>query len=366
MTGRGCLHRILNRQPTDRLAWTTLADDTTRAGMPDEVRQLSPIEFYRLVGCDILQFGNYGLGADWAVPQPSRLVSSSVKCEVQPGADGVITRRRLTSEGTLTAVIQRDHPIEYPVKSFQDLRILRGIWEASDYVEEPGMEEAFDRLERYIGESGMYVPTVEPSPVQDLLENEMGMATFYYLLQDHPREVEELLAIMHRRRLQEFQILARRTPAEVVIPIENTSSTLISPDLYRKYSLPQVSDYVDVLHRHGKKAVLHMCGHLKALLPVIHQTGLDGINAATPPSVGTTSVEDILDAYGEDFVLFGAILDPTVFHQTDVTPEQIHACLDRLYTPRVRRAHMLLWVAVDGLTTPLHKFQTINRWMLAS
>ena len=31
-------------------------------------------------------------------------------------------------------------------------------------------------------------------------------------------------------------MLARRSPAEVVIPVENTSSTLISPRLYRLQS----------------------------------------------------------------------------------------------------------------------------------
>ena len=121
-----------------------------------------------------------------------------------------------------------------------------------------------------------------------------------------------------------------------MIPIENTSSTLISPDLYRTYSLPQIRDYVDVLHQHGKKAVLHMCGHLKALLPVVRETGLDGINAVTPPPVGTTFFEDVLDAYGEDFLLFGAILDPTVFHGPGVSHDQLRAFLDRLYTPRLR------------------------------
>ena len=53
---------------------------------------------------------------------------------------------------------------------------------------------------------------------------------------------------MHSKRLREYEILARRTPAEVVIPVENTSSTAISPTLYRTYSLPQIRDYVDALH----------------------------------------------------------------------------------------------------------------------
>jgi uroporphyrinogen-III decarboxylase len=209
----------------------------------------------------------------------------------------------------------------------------------------------------------MYVPTLHPSPVQDLLENEMGPATFYYLLSDHRQEVEDLLALMHVKRLKEYEILARRTSAEVVIPVENTSSTLISPPLYRTYSLPQIRDYVDVLHGHGKKAVLHMCGHLKALLAGIRETGLDGIHACTPPPVGTTYYEDVFDFFGKDFVLFGAILNPALFHKPELSLEELHAFLERLYTPELRQAHMLLWVTADGLPTPLEKFQAIAQWM---
>ena len=225
------------------------------------------------------------------------------------------------------------------------------------------MEAALVRLEAKIGPAGMYVPTLDPSPVQNLLEYEMGMANFYYLLADYRAEVEELLAVMHATRLREYDILARRTTAEVVIPIENTSSTLISPALYRRYSLPQIRDYVDVLHGHGKKAVLHMCGHLRTLLPTIRETGLDGINAVTPPPVGDTVYEDVLDAYSDDFVLFGAVLSPTVFHCAGLGHEELHAFLDHLYTPRLRRSHMVLWLAADGLATPLERFRAAEHWM---
>jgi hypothetical protein len=389
MTARSLLHRILNRQSPDRLSWTTLVDDITRSVMPDDVRRLSPFEFYRRIGCDIVQLGNYGLSEALCVPSPAKLVCPEMKQEVvsedggpTDGLEGAldgdmaigrggatasrtVSLRRVTPWGTLTTRLKHDHPVAYPVKTLEDLRVLRAIWEASDFVECQGMEEAFARVERLIGDDGMYVPWLDPSPVQNLLEYEMGATTFYCMLEDHRAEVEALLAIMHAKRLQEYEILARRTPAEVVIAMENTSSTLISPRLYRQYSLPQIRDYVDVLHRYGKIAVLHMCGHLKALLPVVRETGLDGINAVTPPPVGTTFFEDVLDAYGDDFLLFGGVLDPMVFQKPGLRGEELLQFLDGLYTPRLRRAPLVLWLAVDGLATPLERFQWVAQWMSA-
>ena len=227
MNGRKFLHRILNRQSPDRLLWTTLVDDVTRSVMPDEVRRLSALEFYRHIGCDIVQLGNYGLSQDMCVPSPSRLVSPDVKQEIA-GEDGnplpdleaelggneiaigtggptvnrTVQLRRVTPWGTLTTLLKHDHPVEHPVKTVEDMRILRAIWEASNYVECQGMEEAFARVESCIGDDGIYVPWLDPSPVQNLLEYEMGAANFYYLLDDHREEMEQLLAVMHAKRLQ--------------------------------------------------------------------------------------------------------------------------------------------------------------------
>lgn len=128
-------------------------------------------------------------------------------------------------------------------------------------------------------------------------------------------------------------------------------------------SLSRIRDYVDVLHSHGKKAVLHMCGHIRDLLPGIRETRLDGINVATPPPVGNTSCDDVLDFFGDDFLLFGAVFDPSVLHKSRLSREELHDCLARLYTPRLRRANIVLWLVVDGLTTPLEKFLAAGQWM---
>lgn len=198
--------------------------------------------------------------------------------------------------------------------------------------------------------------------MQQLLELDMGLVNFYGLLQDYPSEVEGLLEAMQQARLQEWRMTVDVTPAPALIPVENTSSTLISPALYRRYSLPQLREVVEVCHGAGKLAVFHMCGWLRDLLPAIRETGLDGINAATPPPHGDTTVEQVLDACGEDFLVLGGILDGSVFQAPRVTREQLHAALEGLYTPRVRRANLLLWLPADGLPTSLERFELVQEW----
>jgi uroporphyrinogen-III decarboxylase len=129
--------------------------------------------------------------------------------------------------------------------------------------------------------------------------------------------------------------------------------------------LPQIRDFTDACHRHGKKAILHMCGLLKALSQALRETGMDGVNGLTPPEVGDLPYEQALDIWGDEVAILGGVLDPGVFQKRKVARAEIHAELDRIYTPRLRRSAFLLWAGADGLPTPLENFLWVRDWFEA-
>lgn len=365
MTGREKLRNVLNKKAVDRISWTTLVDDTTRTDMADDIRKLHPFDFYRSIGCDIMQFGDYGFyGTDNAVGSPAQLVTPEITVRKKVNADGLEEIIKTSMWGTLTAWSKNGHLFKHPVESIEELRILKNIWLNSHYEEDitDHFEKGIARTQEKIGDSGIYVHTLGPSPVQQLLEFDMGVLNFNYLITDHQDEMVELLNVMHECRKQEYEILARRTFVQCVIPVENTSTAMISPQQYERFSLSQISDFVEVMHKHNKKAVLHMCGHLKRLLPIIKETGLDGINGLTPPPVGDTTVNDVLDVFGEDFIILGGVFDPSVFQRQQVSKEEIWEALDEIYTPRLRQANFVLWASADGIPTPLERFFAIRDW----
>lgn len=364
MTGRQRLTDILHRRKQHPgVCWTTLIDGPTRRNMSPTLRQMGVFDFYRHVGCDILTFGNHGLPPELRVPQPY-VTRTDVRVEQEVHPDGTVVTRRITPVGVLLGEACDGHPTRYPVQSRADLLTLIALWRSAQ-TEACDNRAAFAAVEAALGDDGMFLPTVPPSPVQQLLEYETGPEHFYYLLQDHPEEMQELLDVMHAVRRREYALLAEQHPAGAVMAVENTSSALISPEHYARYSVPQLRAYADLLHETGKKYVLHMCGHLAALLPDIARTGLDAINAATPPPTGSTPLESILDAYGDDFCLLGGLFDPTLMHAPSATRRQFHDYLDQLYTPRLRRANLCLWIGVDGVPTDLERFAWVNQWMQA-
>ncbi|MEN6546353.1 MAG: uroporphyrinogen decarboxylase family protein [Armatimonadia bacterium] len=362
MSGRDCLNALLDRQGALRLCWTTLVDDTTRSVMPPDIRALPVLDFYRYLGCAHLQFGNYGLPPDLQVQPPCRRVEPETRVERTTDDLGTLHVRLETDWGPLHSTFRNGHPLKHPIETLDEIRIARALWERSHYEEVEGSEVTFHRTAAVLGDDGLYAPTLGPSPVQQLLEMDMGLINFYGLLQDYPREVESLLDVMHAVRRQEWEITARRSPARLLITVENTSSTMISPALYRRYSVPQLRDFADLCHTHGKLAVFHMCGLLRDLLPDIMATGLDGAHATTPPPHGDTTLEHALDVCGEDFLLLGGIFDGSIFQAPEVSKEQIIAALDALYTPRLRRANLLLALGADGLPTPLWRFEVVREW----
>jgi len=359
--------RILSRMissyssPEGGLSWTALLDDVSRSIMPDHYRKISLVDFYKAIGCDIFQFGSYGLPENLQVRSPCYWTAPGVT-SVDNWQGETLFRKLVTPWGDLLSTFSKDHPTKYPVTSLADIRILKQVWARASYEEVEDDDGGYDRLDAAMGEDGVYVPTIDPSPVQHLIEYEMGLENFYNLLQDEPGEMEDLLETMHHCRLQEYEILARRTPAPAIITVENTSSNLISPTLYRKYSLRHLQEFVQAAHAHGKKAILHMCGHLKHLLPVIKETGLDGVHALTPPPVGDTMPELAWDILGDQVTLLG-LLDGAVFHDPRATKTDIFSLLDKTFTPRVRAGNYILVVAADGLPTPVEKFAAVAEWM---
>lgn len=355
MTGRARMEAILHRQPVDRLSWTTLIDNTSLAHFPRTLRGHGGIDFYRHIGCDIFLLNGWNLPHSFQSPAFSW--GPEVTTEWRREGENAICEWK-TPCGNLTGVCQGGHPVKYAVDSLSAVRIYRAMWENVQF-KCCDDTKPFKAVNRLIGNDGIVTRFWGPSTIPRLLEMDMGTIHFYYLLHDHPREMDELIRVIHAKELQAFECLARG-PCEVVVLCENTSTYYISPEVYRRYNGPHVADFVTCMHGGGKIAIIHMCGHVLDILSDIKQTGLDGIHALTPPPTGNTPWERALDVLGDDMIIIG-ILDASTFLVEPAA--NIGLALDRVYTPRLRRAPFVLALGADGLAVPLERFEAVARWM---
>lgn len=347
---------VLRGESPDRPCWTTLVDGPTLDALPGEWKGLDAISFYRKLGCDILQLGGWGTPFDFSSPA----FTWGEGVSVEEVGEGDRTVRRWTSRaGVLAGVIHESgHPVKYPVETREELAVYLRMWEGAAYGKRDD-QAAFVGVGKMVGENGIVARMWGPSTIPRLLEYEMGTENFYSLLDEHRDRMEALFSLMHEKEMEAFGALAGG-PCETVILTENTSTFYISPEVYRKYNRPHVRDFVDAMHSAGKTAIIHMCGHINRILPLIKETALDGVHTLTPPPTGDTPYETAFDVLGEDKVIIGA-LDPTVF--VSGPPERIPETLDAIYTERLRRLPFVLCPFADGIPVPVERFLSVAEWM---
>lgn len=355
MNGRERLTALMQGQQTDHLAWTALVDDRTLSILPETLRSRGGLDFYRYLGCDIFLLNGWGTSYFFHSPRLQWADGVSESWE----QDGEYTTHTWhTRLGQLQAIFRNGHPVKYPVASKESLSIYHALWEGATYTEEDETA-TYIALDEEIGNDGVMTRFWGPSTIPHLLETDMGAENFYYLLDDYPAEMESLIGLIHQQELEAFRILARG-PWHSVTLVENTSTYYIGPDIYRRYNMPHVSDFVDEVHRAGKIALIHMCGHIRDILPDIKETGLDGTHALTPPPLGNTPWELALDVLGEDQIIFGC-LPASIFLQLPAS--EVGEALDQMITPRIARSRFVLSLFADGIIAPLERFMLVKEWM---
>jgi hypothetical protein len=330
--------------------------------MNDELRGMSAIDFYKLLNYDIYQLGNIGLNKNEAVKYPYKLIRRNIIEKITDFGNKYYEHYIETPYGCLRSVRYRSLPIKYLVENIDDLKILINIWRDSEYVPDlDNCDETYERIKSLLSGYGIYIPIVNPSALQTLLEEDIGIENFYYMRQDYPREINELIELMHDRRCQEYKLIAKHMPFDSCITIENTSTTYISPDIYREISQKHMKDFVDIMHAEGKLGIIHMCGLVNDLLDDFIPTGLDGIHALTEPPVGNTFISHALDVLGDDLIIITG-LDGTKVLNPDYSPELLISHMEEFVTERLKKANVIFCVGADGLDMPLDRFETVSDW----
>ncbi len=201
-----------------------------------------------------------------------------------------------TKYGNLTATMRFDepsqawHPVEYPVKARQDIEIMTEWFaDACFEIDEEKLQEA-KQMYKETGSDAITAHSIGTTPLMQWVQHLAGIENCHYFLSDFTEEVERLFETMQKKNRKSAEILAQDSPAEILYLVENTSTTLISPQQYRKYCYKDILDCAGIVNDSGKFLVLHMCGHLKNLLVDLARLPVSGFEAFTTMPVGNTTL----------------------------------------------------------------------------
>ena len=233
---------------------------------------------------------------EW-IPRPTRDVHA--RCSVEHSRDNHMRRTVChTPFGDLESIDAFDapsmawHPIKFPVESLEDIKSLTALYEDT-FVEldRDMLAQVEERVSGY-GQDAVTATSIGKSPLMQWVELTAGVEQAHYLLNDQQPEVEALFIAMHRILLDRAEIVAEHIPVDILYMTENTSTTLTSPAQYMRYCYPHIRDYGRIARKHERLMALHMCGHLKLLLPELAKLPVDAFEAFTTPTLGDATLLD--------------------------------------------------------------------------
>ena len=308
----------LKGEETDRFpVWLKLANQTWRGPQPQEVRRLSDVDLLRAAECDLL------LGASLAyVPEYSQ-----VELNVQESAGTRTTTYRLSGE-ELVAVdgYSNDswHPLQYPVETPEQLELLGRIFEDREYRVEPrDAADHRDKQNACVALDAVTFTGIGPGPLMDLIEHWCGPVATVYLMTDYPDLFDATVQTMHECRIRELEAVLPHTKADTFWLTENTSTSLISPGMFEKYCVPNLTAYGNLILDYGLIPIHHMCGTLNALLEVI-----DGLPAIANEAYTTRPLGDVSLTEGKTRMPSMALIGGTNATLWMAEPDEIVAAVE--------------------------------------
>ena len=329
MNSKERLLAVFKGKKSDRIPWDPLIDGYFLSFLKEKNIEMNIVEALRYIGADILErhvttytdIMMMGSSDMIYVNPKDAIVQKNIKITLHfDKKNGEIFNTYETPIGIIKekyvftkASPWLPFPVEHKIKRKEDLKIYKYILE--NITPKPNFEN-FQKEVDYIGNDGLASASGPSTPIMRLLQREMGIETFYYYLNDYPKEIEEILDIMHERNKKIYHIIIK-SPAEVIIDYENSSTTLFSPQIFDRYCLNQINEYANIVKQAGKIYLTHMCGKLDKIMNLLSQGKQDGIIDVSPAPTGDFNIAEALKSWGKTKVVMGGI-DATAFTQLSV------------------------------------------------
>lgn len=184
---------------------------------------------------------------------------------------------------------------EHFIKSVEDYKIMQFVHDHTLY--EPSYE-AYCQADRDMGNAGIILGEIPPIPVQWLLVKVMSPQAWSEGIILYEEQFHALQESLYKNYCCQVEI-AVRSPAEVIWFPDNVTGSMMSPAMFNKYCKP-VYDYAcSLMKRTNKLSFAHYDGAIKTLKDCIANTGLDIIEAFTPPPMGNITVAEARAAWPE-------------------------------------------------------------------
>lgn len=307
MNSKERLMAVLTGKTPDRIPWAPLIDGYYTQSLPEQGLNMNEIEIIKHIGGDILLRHVNIVKSKLRNVEYKTIRKGNEEIRLYETKVGNVESKYIYSGNTCF----KKEPF---IKSVEDIKTMQYIAENTTYEKDYNL---FNEVYATIGESGLASPDIPLTPIQSLLQFEMGIEKFTYSLYDYPEEMEEYMSVLHAKNLENIKLNADSPEnMKIFIEYEDTSTTVMSPAWFKKYAIDYIDEYADILHKNDKIFITHMCGKLTGMLDYLVQGKMDGIDSVCPPTTGDLWSYDALERLPGKIIIGG--IEPPALQRMSV------------------------------------------------
>ncbi|MBI4671985.1 MAG: hypothetical protein HY741_10015 [Chloroflexi bacterium] len=358
MNSRERIEAIWKRTKPDRVPWTPMLGDSYLRSMPRYYDRLTPeqqqalrtsykypslaplpstLGFQEIIIWEMIRDVRGDVLASVATVE---VVDEQVQIRAQVGRDKETAFVFQTPWGELREVVagsgsaETVYRVRFAIAERREYEIMTRVLQHRRYR---------PRYERYaekqmaLGDKGACVVAGPDQPLVSLFRVR-DPAELIFDLADEPDRMKALLDLLHARASEAYRLIAKGPGRAVLTGMAFMTTQLISPRIFEKYVMPYLAEYVQTLHAEDKILICHMCGHIRRLLPMLREAGIDGIESLTSPPIGDTALETFWRELGARAILIGGV-DVNLLLRG--TPDQLRAHVHDVLKRTVGYPHIL-------------------------
>ena len=273
------LHLFPNENPTQ--------------GIPEELKHVFDSSS-GILAHDILKLGEH-LGAEdfmLPVPSPAKLVSDTCSVETEQVEEGKFVSSISTPKGELRQVteVREGSPslvTDRYVKTIDDAVRLIEYFASFRIESVPDNVKEIGAMQKLLGDRGLLFCRTVGTPLGMCYRVYSDIVSLVYMIADDPKTIGELFGCMEEQYFRLYECMLREAPEiDAFLGMDDTSTTLISPNMFDSFNVELTNKRADLCHAYGKIYMHHSCGLIHDLLAIYRKTRMDGVDAFTPPPIG--------------------------------------------------------------------------------
>ena len=155
---------------------------------------------------------------------------------------------------------------------------------------------------------GQYSIHAEVTSPLDYLLDLLGYENALLAMMINPDMVKRILAKFTVGVVKMAEGLCNNAPIDAVkISSPFAGSDFISPEHYRDYELPYITQIANAIKKKGKFVYLHTCGHINDRLEIMAESGISGLECLDPEPIGNVALDDAYNRVGDKLFIKGNV-----------------------------------------------------------